>query len=280
MGNGIITLNHAAAAVHEARLYKKSSYKIFETKSEYAKKQQENIYWINKIRSAIEEEKLLGFFQPIKNLHSGEIEKFECLARIDDDGGLVSPIRFMEACKMTGTLSLITRRIVTNAFRVFSDTDYEFSINITSNDINLGYLEEFLLLNVKKYNIDPSRVVLELLEDIVTLTESNMLEQINSLRKKGFKIALDDFGVENSNFSRLLELNPDYLKIDGIFIKDIIENEKSELIVETIVHFCKRRGIKIIAEYIHNEVVLNKVKEMGIDYAQGYFIGEPKESIK
>jgi len=280
MGNGIITLNHAAAAVHEARLYKKSSYKIFEQKSEYAKKQQENIYWINKIRGAIEEEKLLGFFQPIKNIHTGKIEKFECLARMDDDGGLVSPIRFMEACKMTGTLSLITRRIVANAFKVFCGTDYEFSINITSNDINLGYLEEFLLLNVKKYNIEPSRVVLELLEDIVTLTESNMLDQINSLRKKGFKIALDDFGVENSNFSRLLELNPDYLKIDGIFIKDILENEKSELIVETIVHLCKKRNIKIIAEYIHNESVLQKIKVMGIDYAQGYYIGEPKESIE
>ena len=280
MGNGIITLNHAAAAVHEARLYKKSSYKIFETRSEYAKKQQENIYWINKIRSAIEEEKLLGFFQPIRNNHTKKIEKYECLARIDDDGGLVSPIRFMEACKMTGTLSLITRRIVSNAFKVFSGTDYEFSINITSNDINLGYLEEFLLLNVKKYNIDPSRVVLELLEDIVTLTESNMLEQITSLRKKGFKIALDDFGVENSNFSRLLELNPDYLKIDGIFIKDILENEESELIVETIVHLCKKRGIQIIAEYIHSKAVLEKVESMGIDYSQGYYIGEPKETIE
>ena len=280
MGNGIITLNHAAAAVHEARLYKKSSYKIFETKSEYAKKQQENIYWINKIRGAIEDEKLLGFFQPIRNNKTKKIEKFECLARIDDDGGLVSPIRFMEACKMTGTLSLITRRIVTNAFKVFSGTDYEFSINITSNDINLGYLEEFLLLNVKKYNVDPSRVVLELLEDIVTLTESNMLDQINSLRKRGFKVALDDFGVENSNFSRLLELNPDYLKIDGLFIKDILENKKSELIVETIVHLCKRQGIKIIAEYIHNEVVLQKVEAMGIDYSQGYFIGEPREIIE
>lgn len=280
MGNGIITLNHAAAAIHEARLYKKSSYKIFEARSEYAKKQQENIYWINKIRTAIEEERVLGFFQPIRNNETKKIEKFECLARIDDDGGLVSPIRFMEACKMTGTLSLITRRIVSNAFEVFSGTDYEFSINITSNDINLGYLEEFLLLNVKKYNIDPSRVVLELLEDIVTLTESNMLEQINSLRKKGFKVALDDFGVENSNMSRLLELHPDYLKIDGMFIKDILENEKSELIVETIVHLCKKSGIKIIAEYIHNQAVLERVEALGIEYAQGYFIGEPRQYIE
>ncbi|MBA1437730.1 MAG: EAL domain-containing protein [Epsilonproteobacteria bacterium] len=278
MGNGLITLNHAAA-VHEARRYKKGSYKIFEAKSEYAKRQSENTYWVNKIRDAIENEKLIGFFQPIRNNKTKQIEKYECLARIDDGIELASPQRFMEACRMTGTLSLITRRIAANAFRVFSQTDYEFSLNITSNDINLGYLEEFLLLNVKKYNIDPSRVVLELLEDIVTLTESDMLEQINSLRDKGFKIALDDFGVENSNFSRLLELHPDYLKIDGMFIKDILENEKSNLIVETIVEFCKKSGVKVIAEYIHSEAVLHRIEQMGIEYAQGYCIGAPKDHL-
>ncbi|MEO1938141.1 MAG: GGDEF domain-containing phosphodiesterase [Sulfurimonas sp.] len=280
MGNGIITLNHASAAVKDARLYAKGSYKIFEGKSGFSQKQQENIYWINKIRHAIEDEKVVAFFQPIRNNKTKKIEKYECLARIDDDNAMVSPIRFMEACRITGTLPLVTRRITTRAFEVFSKTDYEFSINITSNDINLGYLEEFLMMQVKKYNIDPSRVVLELLEDIVTLTESNMLEQINSLRKRGFKVAIDDFGVENSNFSRLLELNPDYLKIDGIFIKNILENKESELIVETIVEFCKKRGIKVIAEYIANKDILERIEALEIEYSQGYYIGEPSDIIK
>ena len=279
MGNGIITLNHAHIAVDEARQFSKSTYKIFESQSEYSKKQQENIYWVNKIRHAIEEENVISYFQPIRNNKTKEIEKFECLARIKDDEDLVSPIRFLEACRMTGTLSLITRRIITDAFQMFSTTEYEFSINITSDDINLGYLEGYLLQNAQKYDIDPSRVVLELLEDIVTLTESDMLEQIKSLRKRGFKIALDDFGMKNSNFSRLLELNPDYLKIDGVFIKDILTNEESLLIVETIVSLCKRRGIEVIAEYIHNEAVLKKIEELGIEYAQGYYIGEPRQSI-
>ncbi len=96
----------------------------------------------------------------------------------------------MEAAKITGTLSLVTRTIIVNAFKVFSKNDYEFSINITGSDIHLGYLEKFLLLNAQKYNIDPSRVILELLEDIVILTESNMQEQINSLRRK-IQISLD-----------------------------------------------------------------------------------------
>jgi diguanylate cyclase (GGDEF)-like protein len=279
MGNGIITLNHAASAVKDARLYAKGSYKIFEGKSGFSQKQQENIYWINKIRHAIEDEKVVAFFQPIRNNKTKKIEKFECLARIEDDNAMVSPIRFMEACRITGTLPLVTRRITANAFRIFSKTSYEFSINITSNDINLGYLEEFLMMHAQKYNIDPSRVVLELLEDIVTLTEANMLDQINSLRKRGFKIALDDFGVENSNFSRLLELDPDYLKIDGLFIKNILQDKESELIVETIVTFCKKRGIKVIAEYISNREILEKIESLGIEYAQGYYIGEPKENI-
>jgi diguanylate cyclase (GGDEF)-like protein len=279
MGNGIITLNHANSAVKDARLYAKGSYKIFEGLSGFTKKQQETIYWINKIRHAIEDDKVVAFFQPIRNNKTKEIEKYECLARIDDDNMMVTPIRFMEACRLTGTLPLVTRRITTSAFKTFRDTKYEFSINITANDINLGYLEEFLMMHVKKYDVDPSRIVLELLEDIVTLTEHNMLEQINSLRKRGFKIAIDDFGVENSNFSRLLELDPDYLKIDGIFIKNILQSKESELIVETIVDFCKKRGIKVIAEYIANRDILERIESLGIEYAQGYYIGEPTNII-
>ena len=278
-GKGPITLNHANIAVHEARLYTRNSYHIYSNSSTYAKKQLENMYWVNKIRTALEDEKLISFFQPIRNNKTKKIEKYECLARIIDDTKLVSPISFMEACKITGTLSLITRRIIVSAFKEFSNKDYEFSINITSNDLSLGYLEEFLILQTERYGIDPSRVVLELLEDIVTLTESNMLNQISSIRKAGFKIALDDFGVENSNFARLLELNPDFLKIDGVFIKDIVENEESELIVRTIVGICHQRGIKVIAEYIHSEEVLKKVESLGIEYGQGYYIGEPSQKL-
>ncbi|MCD4667499.1 MAG: EAL domain-containing protein, partial [Sulfurimonas sp.] len=196
MGSGVITLNHAKEAINELRLHSRNSFKIFSSKSEYARKQQENVYWINKIKEAIVDEKLISFFQPMINNHTKKIEKYECLARIKDDNLIVSPARFMEAAKITGTLSLVTRTIIINSFKMFSKNKYEFSINITASDIHLGYLEKFLILNVEKYKINPSRVVLELLEDIVTLTESNMLEQINSLRKLGFKVAIDDFGQE------------------------------------------------------------------------------------
>ena len=279
MGSGIITLNHAQLAINEARQDTKSAYKLFTAKSDYSKKQQENVYWINKIKKAIEEEKLVAYYQPIQNMHTGKIEKFECLARINDDEVVVSPIRFMEAARLTGTYSLITRSIIKNAFMEFQGCEYEFSINITASDIKLGYLEEFLNLHTKKYDIDPSRIILELLEDIVTLTEGDMMEQIERLRQAGYQIAIDDFGMENSNFSRLLELHPDYIKIDGAFIKNILEDKKSQIIVDAIVEICQKSGIKVVAEYVTSEDIYAYLKERGVDYAQGYLIGQPIRHI-
>ena len=276
MGNGIALLTHAQMAVEESRLNAKGSYKLFTATSDYYQKQQKLTYWINKIKESVENDNLVSYFQPIMNLHTGQIQKFECLARVNDESLTVSPQSFMEAARMTGSLQLITRTVISKAYAHFVDSDYEFSINITANDIKLGYLEEFLDFNTKKYGIDPNRVTLELLEDIKTLTEENMLEQINSLRSKGFQIALDDFGVENSNYSRLIELKPDYLKIDGIFIKDIVQSHDHQVIVKSIIDFCKAIDVQIVAEFVSSKAILDLLKEMGVDFVQGYYIGEPK----
>ena len=280
MGKGVTALSHAQEAINEARINSKSAYHLFTGKSDYSKRERENIYWINKIKKAIESEKLVAYYQPIENMQTGKIEKYECLARIKDDSIVVSPARFMEAARLTGSYWLITRSIIKRAFADFSHNEYEFSINITASDIKLGYLIEFLQLYTQKYAIDPSRVILELLEDIVTLTEGDMLDQIEALRQMGFGIAIDDFGMENSNFSRLLELHPDYLKIDGVFIKDILTNKKSQIIVEAIVKICKESGIKVIAEYVSDEKIYRYLETLGVDYAQGYYIGEPREYIE
>ncbi len=169
--------------------------------------------------------------------------------------------------------------IYPQSFKTFSQTDYEFSINIAASDFLLDYLEFFLLKNAKKYNIDPSRVVLEMLEDITTLDSGSTMQQLKSLRAHGFKFAIDDFGAENSNLSRLLEIHPDYLKIDGQFIRNIVEDKKSQIIVDGILLICKNSNIKVIAEYVHNEAVQKKIKELGVDYSQGYYFGKPEAKL-
>jgi EAL domain-containing protein (putative c-di-GMP-specific phosphodiesterase class I) len=272
---GLINITQAEVAIRELRESKRNDFKLFDPSSRFVHNEQENIYWIQKISESISEEGIVAYFQPIVNNKTGKIEKYECLARLRDNDEIISPYLFMDSAKVTGNLSYVTKSLITQSFKKFSSNNYEFSINITGEDLALDYLESYLLKNVNKYKINPSRVVLEMLEDITTLDKGTTQRQISSLRENGFKIAIDDFGAENSNLSRLLEINPDYLKIDGAFIKNIVDDEKSQIIVDAIIMICERSGIKIIAEYIHNEQVQERVKSLGIEFSQGYYFGEP-----
>lgn len=278
-GKGSRILNHAKVAIKELREFSRGSYRIYNPESLYIKKQQENIYWIHKIKDAFQREQIIPYYQPIVNNKTKQIEKFECLVRIHDEGIVIPPIRFMEASKLTGTLSLVTRVIIEQSFKKFADNEYGFSINITNTDFYLNYLEEFLLKHAFKNKIHPSRVVLEILEDIDSLNSPEIRSQLDALRRHGFKIAVDDFGSRSSNLSRLLEFSPDFLKIDGTFIKDILTDKKSLTIVEAIVLLCKKSGIKVVAEFVHSAEVQAKIEELGIEYSQGYYFSEPKESI-
>ncbi|WP_321777868.1 EAL domain-containing protein [Sulfurimonas sp.] len=275
MTEGNLNITQSEIALKDIRESQRNAFKIFDQSSEFVQKRQQNIYWIHKIKEAVANEEIIAYYQPIFNNESGKIEKYECLARLKDDDEIISPHLFLEAAKVTGSLSFITKYIIAQSFKKFSNNSLEFSINITGDDLSQGYLEPLLLKNVNKYQIDPSRVVLELLEDIVSLNSSDILMQLNSLRENCFKISIDDFGAQNSNFSRLLNIRPDYLKIDGAFVKNIVEDENSQLIVEAIVLICKKSKIKIIAEFVHSTSVQSMIKDLGIEYSQGYYFGEP-----
>lgn len=278
-GRGSQILNQAKIALKESREYRRGSYKIYDPDSLYIKKQQENIYWMHKIKDAFEKERLIAYYQPIVNNITKEVEKYECLIRILEDGVIIPPVRFMEASRLTGTLSLVTKVVIEQSFKKFAQNNYDFSINITNSDFYFNYLEGFLLRHADKNGIDPSRVVLEILEDIDSLSSPDIVSQLYALRKHGFKIAVDDFGSRSSNLSRLLEFSPDYLKIDGAFIKNILSDKNSLTIVEAVILLCKHSNIKIIAEYVSDADIQAKVEELGIEYSQGYYFGEPKEEL-
>ncbi len=279
IGKGIALLNRARMAIKELREHTRGTYKVYDMKSNYMRKQQDNVYWVRKIQESIADDAIVAFFQPIVNNHTQKIEKYECLARIYDDGDYISPFHFMDAAKETRQISMITKSMIKQSCKMFSGTEYEFSLNITNDDLQMEYLEDYLLRNCERYNINPNRIVLELLEDISTLEKGSILKQLASLREKGFKLAIDDFGSESSNFSRLLEFDADYLKIDGAFIKNIVTDVKSQMITEGIVFIAHKLGIKVIAEFIHSQEVQDKMVALGIDYSQGYFHGAPSKEL-
>jgi len=276
VGSGLDSIFKAELAMKESRISKRNNHLIYNDQADYVDKQKKNINWILKIQEAVVNEDIVAYFQPLVNNATQKIEKYECLARIKEDNEIISPYAFMEAARVTGSLTYVTRSLIAQSCKMFENTEYEFSINITQEDLLLGFLEFFLLKNLKKNNIDPSKVVLEMLEQITTLDSELISKQLDSLRELGFQIAIDDFGAENSNMTRLLEIHPEYLKIDGAFVKNIVEDKKSQLIVEAIVDICQKSKIKVIAEYVHNKAVQEKIKSLGIDYSQGYYFGEPK----
>ncbi len=279
-GIGLRVFNNARVAIKELRLHARGTYHVYDMKSPYVRATQKNIYWINTIQRSLAEDKVVAYYQPIVDNSTNKITKYECLTRIYDDGAYVSPFEFMQAAKEARVISLITKSIIKEACRMFSKNSYEFSINITNDDLELEYLEDYLLKNTQRFNINPQRVILELLEDIPSLKKGTIIKQLLSLQEKGFKLSIDDFGSESSNFSRLLEFQPDYLKIDGSFVKNIIHDKRSQIITTGIISIAHQMGIEIIAEYVHSQEVQNKIKELGADFSQGYFFGEPSKKLK
>lgn len=240
---------------------------------------EKNILWTLKVKKALDNDKIVPFFQPIYNLKTQKIEKYESLVRlIDEEDITISPYYFLENAKKSHQYVYITKRMIRKTFDYFKDKDFEFSINLTIEDIVNEKLTLYILTKLKEYNIG-SKVVFEIVES----EGINNFEEINSfiakVKKLGCKIAIDDFGSGYSNFSYLIKLKADYIKIDGSLIKDIISNKNNKEIVITILDFARRQGFKTIAEFVSNEKIFKEVKDLGFDYAQGYYLGEPKKDI-
>lgn len=231
------------------------------------------------LKKALEDDAISPYFQPIVNLKTNSIEKYECLARMSHENEIISPAFFLKPAKVSGILPELTRVIIEKSFKVMQNSELEFSINITDDDLKENYLMEFLKNMCSKYNIVPQRVTLEVLENISSYDTKEAIEQLESLKKAGHKISIDDFGAESSNFARVQRLNVDYIKIDGSFIKDIVEDENSLNIVKTIIYYAKRSNIKVIAEFVHSKTVLDILKVLDIDYVQGYYLGKPKAEL-
>ncbi len=164
-----------------------------------------------------------------------------------------------------------------NSFEALKYTKKGITINLSLSDIENRKLREYLLtLLTKKENI--GRITIELLEDEEVKDFRTIKEFILRSKIDGkVKIAIDDFGSGYSNYERLLDFHPDILKIDGSVIKNIIKDDYSRHVVESIVLFAKKENIKTVAEFVSDESIYKLTKELGIDYSQGYFLGEPKK---
>jgi PAS domain S-box-containing protein len=236
-----------------------------------------NMEVIKMVKIALDNYKIVSYFQPIINNKTKEIEKYESLVRlVDEDGNVLSPYAFLDISKKGSYYNKITHRVLENSFKILEHITTKISINLSSLDIEKEETREKLYSLFEEYKDDVSRIVFELLEDEEVKDFAVIKKFIKRVKKLGVKIAIDDFGAGYSNFERLLEFEPDILKIDGSLVKNIANDSYSRNVVETIVSFAKKQNITTIAEFVENEEIFNILNNLGVDYSQGYYFGEPK----
>jgi EAL domain-containing protein (putative c-di-GMP-specific phosphodiesterase class I)/DNA-binding NarL/FixJ family response regulator len=244
---------------------------------EIMSEQKEHQKWINRVIEAINNDYFEPFFQPIIDNITLKAVKYESLIRMKLGNNYVSPYLFLKPAKNSGLMHELTKLMVKKSFAVVKKKNINISLNITREDLLEDDFIEFICK--EKENIIGD-ITLEILENIENFND-NLIEKIKHLKKRGFFIAIDDFGRGYSNFHRVIEVNPDFIKIDGSLIKNI-ENPKFFHTVFSVLNFAKSLNSKIVAEYVENEKIFNIVKMIGIEYSQGYYFSPPirKDDIK
>ena len=252
---------------------------LYDEESELFRSYENNIVWVNKINEALADNRITPFFQPIVNNKTGKIEKYESLVRlIEKDGGIVSPFHFLEISKKSRQYGAITKIVVQKAFETFRDTPYSFSINLSVMDMLDRDISGYIFEQLRAFP-EPQRVIFELLESEGVENYSEVFGFIAKVKEFGCSVAIDDFGSGYSNFIHLVQLDVDIIKIDGSLIRNLDTNHNALLVVETIVSFAKKLNIPTVAEFVHSEAIYEIVKDLDVDYSQGYFLGQPTHAI-
>lgn len=252
-------------------------FKIYSENLKIESQYKDNIEWVKKIKKAIDSNGIVPFFQPIYNVKTMHIKGYECLMRlIDEKGNVVSPFKFLDIAKKSRYYHDLTKIMFEKSCKHFKNIDCMFSFNISIEDILDESTVEFITETIEKYKVQ-NKIIFEIVESEGIENYSDVVDFIKCMKKYGAKIAIDDFGSGYSNFEHLTNLDIDYIKIDGTLIKNIVDNENALIVVETIVDYAKKKGIYTVAEFVSNRRIFNKISKLDIDFAQGFYLGEPTD---
>ncbi|MCW8894695.1 MAG: EAL domain-containing protein [Sulfurimonas sp.] len=257
----------------------KKSIVVYDNSISTKEKISKNMEALSLLKKAIKKDRITPYFQPIYNTHTKRIDKYECLVRIIlDNGEVITPFVFLDIAVKSKLYPEITKAMIKKSFEYFKDKDYQFSINISMNDVQDKNTLQFITDSLMAFK-EPKRVVFEILESDRIQNYEELKVFIQDIKRFGCQIAIDDFGSGYSNFSHIFELNVDYLKIDSSLVKFITTDDNSRIITKTIVSFASNLGLKTIAEFVEDKDSLDLLEKMGVDFIQGYYIGKPSPEL-
>ena len=266
-------LDNALIALIEAK--KKNRFFCIFSKEDVKKeleKIEEALYWTRKIEEAIEKDLIVPLFQPIVDKNKN-IVKYEVLMRLKDKDKLIPPF-FLDIALKNNQYYDLSKIMFTKTLKFINKKQIPLNFNLSYLDLVDDEMFEFLKKEVSKL-LSPELLTFEILETEEIVEYEKINKRILYFKSLGINLAIDDFGSGYSNYKYILELNSDFLKIDGSLIKNILEDKNSFYVVESIVNFAKKMNIKTVAEFVENEAIFNLLKEIGVDYFQGYYFSKP-----
>jgi len=252
----------------------------YKASSDYIEISQKNLEALKLLKEAKEKDLFVPYYQPIIDNKTQKIVKYETLIRIVKDGNVISPFEFLEVSKKYKYYDLITKTIIKKSFLLFEQRKEQFNINLSSMDISNQKVLDFLFQTIKQNPETASRMTIELVESENIDFTQKMAEFREELKKYRVKLAIDDFGSGYANMITTLQLQPDYIKIDGSLIQGLLTDEKNYSFVEAIVSFAKKHKIQTIAEYVSSKELFDLVKKLDIDFSQGYYFSAPLQKLQ
>jgi EAL domain-containing protein (putative c-di-GMP-specific phosphodiesterase class I)/GGDEF domain-containing protein len=238
---------------------------------------EETLGMLKVLKNAILKDKIVPVYHAIIDNKTHKVSKYETLARImQANDKLLSPFFFIELSKKFKLYPHITKNIIEKAFNDFENIDYGFSINFSYIDIHNEEILEFFYKKLEENKDTAKKLTIEILETENIGSYSELVVFRNKIKEYGCSLAIDDFGSGYSNWVDVLNLQPDYIKIDGSLIQNLLTNQGNINLVKTIVSFAKDNNVKTVAEFVSNEKLSILVRELGIDYSQGFFFAQPE----
>ena len=278
-------LKRADAACYAAKDAGRNRIHIYHDDDKELSLRHGEMQWVSTINQALEDNRFHLFYQSIVPLSNKvyEGEQYELLLRMtDEENKIISSGSFLPADERYNITPKLDRWVINTAFNWFANNPkhlndlYLCSINLSGHSLGDEDLQIFIIQQLDEYSIPANKICFEITETVAISKLTSATSFIKKLREFGCKFALDDFGSGLSSFAYLKNLPVDYLKIDGVFVKNILENPIDLTMVRSINEIGHVMGKKTIAEYVENMKIFNKLKEIGVDYAQGYGVAMPK----
>ncbi len=231
---------------------------------------------INILNRAVKQKTVVPFYQGLRNNKTKKIDKYEALMRVVDSTGKVhTPFAFMEVAKKYKYYGRISQMMVERVLQDFKNREETVSLNVTLYDIQSEIFCNWLLNELETYP-NPQRLVFEFVETENVHSVDLLADFVQKIRAKGCKIAIDDFGSGYSTLATVIALRPDYIKIDGSIIRNLLNNEESIIILNTIRYLAQQLGVETIAEFVETGELQQVVELYSISFSQGYYFSKPE----